>query len=259
MTRNDLRNKNSITCRSPGCWALSPRVVTAVRDLQYAAKNRDRELGLVIPHEPEDPSGIVPVSLANQAAAFDKMSRSILSCLFSRLKRRSSSFSVLVRPSFLSPASSSACLIQFLIVCSDGSNSFARLRALLPARCSSTTCRRNSSGYSVRCLGIVNSSSTKSEVSTKPGQLQPGYFIRRCSHCAIRCHTPPGTICELRIVTEGTLLCVLPQKPQCLNRHTSGLPCYGCLSRHPLFHATAPPCGPVPVFLVKSFTWENTR
>jgi hypothetical protein len=91
--------------------------------------------------------------------------------LFSRLKRRSSSFSVLVRPSFLSPASSSACLIQFLIVCSDGSNSFAKLRALLPARCSSTTWRRNSSGYSVRCLGIVNSSSTKSEVSTKPGQL----------------------------------------------------------------------------------------
>jgi hypothetical protein len=42
--------------------------------LEYAAQSRDREPGLVIPHEPEDPSGIVPVSLANQAAAFDRMS-----------------------------------------------------------------------------------------------------------------------------------------------------------------------------------------
>lgn len=102
---NDLRHEQRASHRSRRWRSIQPRVVTTVGDFEYAAQSRYREHGPVIPHDPEEPSGIVPVSLANQAAAFDKMSRSSLSCLLSRLKRRNSSLSELVRPSFLSPAS----------------------------------------------------------------------------------------------------------------------------------------------------------
>lgn len=86
VARNDLGYEKSIVCRSLRYRPFQPRVVSAARDAEHAAQCRKWEHGLVIPHEPEDPSGIVPVSLANQAAAFDKMSRSSLSCLFSRLR-----------------------------------------------------------------------------------------------------------------------------------------------------------------------------
>ena len=54
--------------------------------------------GLVCAHEPEDPDGSVPVSRANQAAAFDKMSRSSRRWRTSRRSRANSSRSAAARP-----------------------------------------------------------------------------------------------------------------------------------------------------------------
>ena len=66
-------------------------------------------------HEPEDFWGTVPVSRANQAAAFASISRSVFSWRLSRRSRRSSSRSSLVSPLALSPSSRSACLIHVRI------------------------------------------------------------------------------------------------------------------------------------------------
>ena len=67
------------------------------------------------------------VSCANQAAAFDKMSRSTFSCRFSRRSRVSSVRSAVVRPSVRRPASRSAWATQLLIDCAVGSNSPAEV------------------------------------------------------------------------------------------------------------------------------------
>ncbi len=53
---------------------------------------------MVIAHEPEPFAGIAFVSRANQAAAFERISRSSLSRRFSRRRRLSSSRSAVVRP-----------------------------------------------------------------------------------------------------------------------------------------------------------------
>ena len=80
--------------------ADGPRVVPAGGDAQHAALRGDRMHGLVAPHELESFGGIEPVSRANQAAAFFKISRSSRRTLFSRRSRRSSSRSSVVRPSW---------------------------------------------------------------------------------------------------------------------------------------------------------------
>ena len=74
-------------------------------------------MGLIHAHELEDLPGTVPVSLANQAAAFFKISRSSRSWRFSRRSRRSSSRSTVVRPSSRRPSSRSACRTQLRIAC----------------------------------------------------------------------------------------------------------------------------------------------
>jgi hypothetical protein len=58
-------------------------------------------LGLVSPHELESFGGIEPVSRANQAAAFFRISRSSRSVFTSRRSRRSSSRSSLFREDLL--------------------------------------------------------------------------------------------------------------------------------------------------------------
>ena len=78
---------------------------------------------LVIAHEPEPFGGIAFVSRANQAAAFERISRSTLSWRFSRRSRLSSSRSAVVRPPSPRPALRSDCATQFLIDCAVGSNS----------------------------------------------------------------------------------------------------------------------------------------
>lgn len=89
-------------------WTVQPRVVPAGGDAQQTAHGGHGIGDLVIAHEPEERGGICSVSRANQAAAFDRISRSILSWRFSRLRRISSSFSAVVRPSERSPWSRSA-------------------------------------------------------------------------------------------------------------------------------------------------------
>jgi hypothetical protein len=100
-------------------------------------------VGLVIPHESEEPLellGIVLVSRANQAAAFERMSRSCFKRRTSRRKRASSARSALVRPSVRLPASRAACWIQFRIVWADGSNSRDNASGVRPASASAISC-----------------------------------------------------------------------------------------------------------------------
>ena len=78
---------------------LEPRIEAAGGNTQQATCLGNGMVCLVRAHELEDPDGIEPVSRANQAAAFAKISRSRRSCLFSRRKRASSCRSAVVRPS----------------------------------------------------------------------------------------------------------------------------------------------------------------
>ncbi len=80
---------------------LTPGVVAAGGDVQYTTHGFHRIEGLVRTHEFEDFGGTASVSRANQAAAFDKISRSSRNCLFSLRSRASSTFSSWVRPSWL--------------------------------------------------------------------------------------------------------------------------------------------------------------
>src|SRR5213593_2618459 len=90
----------------------APRVVPAGGDFQHSAHRADREHGLVCTHEEEDFLDFLSVSCANQAAAFDRISRSSFSRAFSRRNRASSSRSSVFRPSLRVPSSSSVCLTQ---------------------------------------------------------------------------------------------------------------------------------------------------
>src|SRR4029078_2921991 len=135
----------------------APRVVPAGGDLQHSAHCADREHGLVRVYKEEDCFDFFSVSPANQAAAFDRISRSSLSRAFSRRKRASSSRSLLVRPSVRFPSSSSACLTHFRIACDVGSNSFASDSGDRPSRTNRTNATRNSAEYLFR-FPIVDSS-----------------------------------------------------------------------------------------------------
>ena len=155
MNLGDQLNQRRIR---PGTFrrtAILPCVVPAAGDTQQTAHRTDGKTGLVLLHELEPFVGTTSVSRANQAAAFANISRSSLSCLFSRRKRLSSSRSAVVKPSFLRPSSRSACRTQFRIAWADGSNSRASSSAVRPARTSSTIWRRNSAGYGGRVLGII--------------------------------------------------------------------------------------------------------
>ncbi len=105
--------------------SLEPRIIAAGRDVQHAALRSDGPYGLMRFHEFEDLGGIESVSRANQAAAFPRISRSILSCFTSLRSRASSEFSAEFKPSLRRPVSRSACLIQFRTVCPASLNSAA--------------------------------------------------------------------------------------------------------------------------------------
>jgi len=129
--------------------SLHPCVKTACRNLQYAAHRVDQIRGLVRLHESEDRFGSI-LSRANQVVAFERISRSISSCL-RRLRSRAISWrSSVVRPSLRSPASSCAQRTQLRIVCPDGSNSSANSSGDRPARTSATSFVLNSGGYASR-------------------------------------------------------------------------------------------------------------
>ena len=105
-------------------------VVAAGGDTQQLAHGDDRVARLVIAHESEPFAGIAFVSRANQAAAFERISRSTRSWRFSRRSRWSSSRSAVVRPPSPRPAFRADCATQFLIDCAVGSNSAASDRRL---------------------------------------------------------------------------------------------------------------------------------
>ena len=125
---------------------LFPRMISAGGDAQQTAHRGYGISTLIRLHESEDFPGIEPVSRANQAAAFDKISRSIRSCRFSLRRRTSSLRSSVVNPSLRLPSSRSAWATQLWIDCAMGSNSLANASELLPALTSSTMRRRNSGG-----------------------------------------------------------------------------------------------------------------
>src|SRR5208282_5450981 len=85
--------------RTPRGRTLLPRIVPAGGDAQHTAHGGDRINGPVCAHESVPLDGTAFVSRANQAAAFERISRSSLSCLFSRRSRESSTRSALERPS----------------------------------------------------------------------------------------------------------------------------------------------------------------
>ena len=117
-------------------------------------------MGLVRLHEREDLPGIVPVSRANQAAAFFKISRSSRSWRFSRRSWRSSPSSKLVRPSSRRPSSRSAWRTQLRIADAEHSNSRASSPGARPVRTSSTAkpARRTGAGTPAR-RAVVSSTS----------------------------------------------------------------------------------------------------
>jgi hypothetical protein len=105
VRRADFRDQSIIHHGTRRGRPLNPRVIAAGGDAQDAAYHGDGVTGPVLAHELEPVGGITSVSRANQAAAFERISRSNLSWRFSRRRRLSSSRSAVVRPSSRRPAS----------------------------------------------------------------------------------------------------------------------------------------------------------
>src|SRR6185437_10716029 len=155
VDRGDLPRQCQILSLASAHRPIEPRVVPTPRDLKQPAHHPHRMGGLVHLHEPEERfEG--PLSVANQAAAFARISRSSLSLRFSRRSWMSSSRSALVSPPSPLPASRAARRIHKPIVQAVGPNSFASEVAERPERCSSTIWRLNSGVYRVVVFAIVN-------------------------------------------------------------------------------------------------------
>src|SRR5712691_5626927 len=181
-------------------WTLPPRIVPAGGDIQHTAHRGSLVHGLVVLHEPEDFDGVELVSLANQAAAFFRISRSSRRILISRRSLVSSSRSSVVSPSARRPSSRSACLTQFRIACAVGSNCFASDSGDLPDRTSSTSRRRYSGVYGWWRFGIVGPPfSQMLRCPRKWGKDIPSR--RRCARCGAR--VPRPLRCAPRDQEEG--------------------------------------------------------
>jgi len=136
MDRFDLSGQPQILSRSSTHRPIAPGVKSAPRDLQHAAHHSHRMGGLVGLQESEERFE-VGFSVANQAAAFDRISRSSCSLRFSRRSLASSSRSALVRSPPPLPASRASCLTHKEIDQGVGPNSFANdagVRLSAPAR-----------------------------------------------------------------------------------------------------------------------------
>src|SRR5580658_2489560 len=172
MNRLDLAGEPQILSLTRAHRSIAPCIEPAPRYSQQSAHKPDRVGGLVRFHEPEERFE-VPLSVANQAAAFERISRSSFSLRFSRRSRDSSSRSVLVKPPSPLPASRASCLTHSAMLQAVGPNSFARDAALRPERTKSTICRLNSGVYRIVLTAMKNTSESNVEVSTKAGQVQP--------------------------------------------------------------------------------------
>src|SRR5262245_24234 len=153
----DLHRQLSVLLRPCQQGTMLPRIVPTGGDPEHPAHGGNRMGGLVAFHEFESRKGIDVVSLANQAAAFRRISRSSRSIRTSRRRRRTSSFSSVVRPSARWPSSRAACTTQFRMALAEGSNLRARSSGVCPPRTSSTSRRRNSAEYGRRVRGMVTS------------------------------------------------------------------------------------------------------
>ena len=100
MQGTDARKQLGIATRPSGWLTHQPRVVTARGDPEQPCHRCNGPPGPVRSHESVPPlGGTAPVSLANQAAACERMSLSIFNSRFSRRRRESSCRSVVVSPS----------------------------------------------------------------------------------------------------------------------------------------------------------------
>ena len=149
-----------LLAEAPRWPAPAPRASASAKRSTRSARPPTRDTSWRSGSRPGSPSRIrrlreVIDSLANQAAAFPRISRSSSSCLASRRSWRSSARSAVVSPSACSPSSMSACVAHFRIVFGDGSNSFASSSGLRPARTNSISRRLYSGGYVflVRAIG----------------------------------------------------------------------------------------------------------
>src|SRR5713226_1500725 len=166
MNRADACSKFRVGARPCRRRALAPRIVAAGGDGQHPAHRGNCVHGLIRVHELERRDGTEPVSVANQAAAFDSISRS------SRSTRLSSSRSAVASPSLRRPSSSPACLTHLRIALAEASNSRANCAIGRPARANSMIRRRYSGAYGGWVLGIGGLLLLFSQTpSTKPGQL----------------------------------------------------------------------------------------
>lgn len=94
----DALDQRRVAFRASRRRPFRPRIIAAGGDAQHPAYG-DRKNGPVCAHESEPLDGTAFVSRANQAAAFERILRSSLSCLFSLRSRASSLRSALARPS----------------------------------------------------------------------------------------------------------------------------------------------------------------
>src|SRR5713101_5799694 len=173
MNRADACSKFRVGARPCRRRALAPRIVAAGGDGQHPAHRGNCVHGLIRVHELERRDGSEPVSVANQAAAFDSISRSSRSTRFSRRNRLSSSRSAVVSPSLRRPSSSPACLTHLRIALAEASNSRANCATGRPARANSMIRRRYSGAYGGWVLGIGGLLLPFSPTPpTKAGQLQ---------------------------------------------------------------------------------------
>src|SRR5216683_1308665 len=154
MNRADACSKFRVGARPCRRRALAPRIVAAGGDGQHPAHRGNCVHGLIRVHELERRDGTEPVSVANQAAAFDSISRSSRSTRFSRRNRLSSSRSAVVSPSLRRPSSSPACLTHLRIALAEASNSRANCAIGRPVRANSMIRRRYSGAYGGWVLGI---------------------------------------------------------------------------------------------------------
>ena len=99
MDRANAGKQIRIAKRMRAWVALKPSLKAARRDFEQPRHGRNGLGGLIRFHDLEPFSGTVTVSRANQAAAFDKMSRSSSSWRTLRRSRVSSSRSAVVKPS----------------------------------------------------------------------------------------------------------------------------------------------------------------
>src|SRR5712691_8240726 len=172
MNRADARREFRVGARPRRGRPLAPRIVAAGGDGQHPAHRGNCVHGLIRVHELERRDGTEPVSVANQAAAFDSISRSSRSTRFSRRKRLSSSRSAVVSPSRRRPSSSPACLTHLRIALAEASNSRANCAIGRPVRANSMIRRRYSGAYGGWVLGIGDLLLPFSPTpSTKAGQL----------------------------------------------------------------------------------------